>query len=160
MSAFNCIVASTLVLALGLFAAPGLAQTPPPYGAEITLETAKKVAAAAIAEAVKNKWPVAVAIVNNHGFLVYYERLDDTQTAGPNISVEKARTAAMFRRPSRAFEDVSKTRVAILGLPGATPIAGGLPIVVDGKIVGGVGVSGATSDQDEQVARAGLDGLK
>jgi glc operon protein GlcG len=66
----------------------------------------------------------------------------------------------MFRRPSRAFEDVSKTHVAILGLPGATPIAGGLPIVVDGKIVGGVGVSGATSEQDEQVARAGLDGLK
>jgi glc operon protein GlcG len=159
MSAFNCIVGSTLVLALGLFAAPGLAQAPPPYGPEITLETAKKVAAAAIAEAVKNKWPVAVAIVNNHGFLVYYERLDDTQTAGPNISVEKARTAAMFRRPSRAFEDVSK-RVAILGQPGATPIAGGLPIVVDGKIVGGVGVSGATSEQDEQVARAGLDGLK
>src|SRR4029453_6092927 len=98
MSAFNCIVASTLVLALGLFAAPGLAQAPPPYGAGIPLETAKKIAVAAIAEAVKNKWAVAVAIVDNHGFLVYYERLDDTQTAGPNISVEKARTAAMFFR--------------------------------------------------------------
>jgi glc operon protein GlcG len=160
MSAFKGTVASMLVLALGLTAAPGLAQSPPPYGPEITLETAKKIGAAAIAEAVKNKWTVAVAIVDNHGFLVYYERLDDTQTAGPAIAVEKARTAAMFRRPSRSFEDVSKTRVAILGLPGATPIAGGLPIVIDGKIVGGVGVSGATSDQDEQVARAGVDGLR
>jgi glc operon protein GlcG len=150
-----------LILLLAPAATAAFAQAPPTYGTEITLETAKKIAAAAVVEAVKNKWAVAVAIVDNHGFLVYYERLDDTQTAGPNIAVEKARTAAMFRRPSKVFEDMSKTRVAVLGLPGATPITGGLPIVVDGKIIGGIGVSGAaTSEHDEQVARAGLDGLK
>jgi glc operon protein GlcG len=159
MSPLRAIVVA-LTVGFGLSPHAGLAQSPPPYGAEITLETAKKVAAGAVAEAVKNKWPVAVAVVNNHGFLVYYERLDDTQTAGPNIAIEKARTAAMFRRPSRAFEDASKTRVAILGLPGVTPIAGGLPIVVDGKIVGGIGVSGMTAEEDEQIARAGVDGLK
>jgi glc operon protein GlcG len=122
---------------------------------------AKKMSVAAVAEAQKNKWNVAVAIVDNHGFLVYYERLDDTQTASPGIAVDKARTAAMFRRPSKAFEDVvGKGRVAVLGLPGATPIAGGLPIMSGGKVIGGIGVSGVTSEQDEQVARAGLDGMK
>ena len=159
MSTFRAITGTALVLALGLAAAPAAAQAPT-YGAQITLETAKKIAAAAVVEAVKNKWPVAIAVVDNHGFLVYYERLDDTQTSSPHIAVEKARTAAMFRRPSRAIEDASKTRVAVLGLPGATPITGGLPIVVDGKIIGGIGVSGVTSEQDEQVAKAGLDGLK
>jgi uncharacterized protein GlcG (DUF336 family) len=113
-----------------------------------------------LAAAVKNQWPVAVAIVDNHGFLVYYERLDDTQTAGVSISVEKARTAAMFRRPSRSFDERSKTQVSVLGIPGATPITGGLPIVVDGKVIGGIGVSGMAADQDEQIAQAGLDALK
>ena len=150
----------TLALAITLSSASALAQAPPTYGVDITLEMARKIAAAAITEAVKNKWPVAVAIVNNHGFLVYFERLDDTQTAGPAFAVEKARTAAMFRRPTRTLEDTSKTRVAVLSFPGATPVTGGLPIVVDGKIIGGIGVSGVTSDQDEQIARAGLDGLK
>ena len=116
-----------------LNATPGLTQ-PPSYGPEIKHETAKKVATAALAEAVKKKkWPVAVAIVDNHGFLVYYERLDDTQTAGASIAVEKARTAAMFRRPSRSFDERSKTQVSVLGLPGATPITGGLPIVVTAR---------------------------
>ena len=159
MSTFRAITGTALVLALSLAAAPVAAQAPT-YGAQITLETAKKIAAAAVVEAVKNKWPVAIAVVDNHGFLVYYERLDDTQTSSPHIAVEKARTAAMFRRPSRAIEDASKTRVAVLGLPGATPVTGGLPIVVDGKIIEGIGVSGVTSEQDEQVAKAGLDGLK
>ena len=139
--------------------APAAAQS---YGATaVNLATAKKIAAAALAEAQKNKWNVAVAVVDMHGFLVYYEKMDDTQSASPVIAVEKAKTAAMFRRPSRAFEEgIAKGRTAILGLPGATPITGGLPIVVDGKIIGGVGVSGVTSDQDEQIAKAGLDGLK
>jgi len=114
-----------------------------------------------VAEVKKNKWNVAIAIVDNHGFLVYYERLDDTQTASPGIAVEKARPAAMFRRPSKAFEDVvGKGRVAVLGLPRATPITGGLPIMSGGKVIGGIGVSGVTSEQDEQIARAGLDGMK
>jgi len=159
MSTFRAISGTDLALTLRLAVAPAAAQ-PPTYGAQITLETAKKIAAAAVVEAVKNKWPVAIAVVDNHGFLVYYERLDDTQTASPAFAVEKARTAAMFRRPTKALEDATQTRVSVLGFPGATPITGGLPILVDGKIIGGIGVSGVTAEQDEQVARAGLDALK
>lgn len=149
------------ILALTLLAGSADAQDRPSYGPQITNEAAKKIAAGAVAEAKKHGWSVAIAIVDNHGFLVYYERLDDTQTASPGIAIEKARTAAMFRRPSKAFEDVvGKGRVAVLGLPGATPITGGLPITSGGKIVGAIGVSGVTSEQDEQVARAGLDAAK
>lgn len=147
------------LFALG--AAHTMAQQRPGYGTAVNLETAKKIAAASIAEARRNNWNVAVAILDNHGMLIYYEMLDDTQTSSATIAIEKGRTAAMFRRPSKAFEDgVSSGRVAILGLPGATPIEGGLPIVVNGKIIGGVGVSGVNSDQDAQIARAGLESLK
>ena len=107
MSALQVLVALSAVLAL---AAPAAAQDRPSYGARITRDMAKKMSVAAVAEAQKNKWNVAIAIVDNHGFLVYYERLDDTQTASPSIAVEKARTAAMFRRPSKAFEDVATRR--------------------------------------------------
>ena len=150
---------SAAVFALG--AAQTMAQQRPGYGIAVNLETAKKIAAASIAEARRNNWNVAVAILDNHGMLIYYEMLDDTQTSSATIAIEEGRTAAMFRRPSKVFEDgVSSGRVAILGLPGATPIEGGLPIVVNGKIIGGVGVSGVNSDQDAQIARAGLDALK
>ncbi len=127
----------------------------------MNLDTAKKMAAAAVAEAQKNKWNVAIAIVVNHGFLTYFEQLDNTQTASGNVAMEKARAAAMFRRPTKAFEDgIAKGRVALLGLTGATPIEGGLPIMVDGRVAGGIGVSGVNSDQDAQVAQAGLSALK
>jgi uncharacterized protein GlcG (DUF336 family) len=152
-----------LVLAVALAACASVAnaQQRPPYGQAVNNETAKKIGAAAIAEARKNNWNVAVAVVDNHGFLVYYEMLDDTQTASANIAVEKARTAAMFRRPSKAFEDaIAGGRNAVLGLPGATPIDGGLPIIVGGRIIGGVGVSGVNSDQDAQIAKAGVDAVK
>ncbi len=150
---------SAAVFALG--AAQTMAQQRPGYGIAVNLETAKKIAAASIAEARRNNWNVAVAILDNHGMLIYYEMLDDTQTSSATIAIEKGCTAAMFRRPSKVFEDgVSSGRVAILGLPGATPIEGGLPIVVNGKIIGGVGVSGVNSDQDAQIARAGLEALK
>jgi uncharacterized protein GlcG (DUF336 family) len=87
--------------------------------------------------------------------------MDDTQSASPVIAIEKARSAAMFRRPTRAMEEtVNKGRPAFLGIPLATPVTGGLPIVTSGKITGGIGVSGVTSDQDEQIAKAGLDGMK
>ncbi len=153
-------VTAAFALALALFVPGADAQQRPSYGQAINLESAKKVAAAAAAEAKKNSWNVAIAIVDNHGFLVYYEMMDDTQTASPLIAVEKAKTAAMFRRPSKELEDnVAAGRVAVLGLPGATPIEGGLPIVVGGKLVGGVGVSGATSAQDGQIAKAGLEAL-
>ena len=144
-------------------AAPGRQQPParPPYGPAINLETAKKVAAAAAAEARKNNWNVAVAITDNHGTLVYYEMQDDTQTASATVAVEKARTSAGYRRPSKEFEDnVAAGRVAVMGLPGVTPVDGGLPIVVNGRMIGAIGVSGVTSAQDAQVARAGLEALK
>jgi uncharacterized protein GlcG (DUF336 family) len=151
---------SALVLSLALTSMATLAQQRPPYGTAINLETAKKVGAAAIAEAKKNNWNVAVAVVDNHGMLVYYEMLDDTQTASATVAVEKARTSAGYRRPSKEFEEnIAAGRVAVLGLPGVTPIDGGLPIVVGGKMIGAVGVSGVLSSQDAQVARAGVEAL-
>jgi uncharacterized protein GlcG (DUF336 family) len=151
-------VACALTLA---FAASGAnAQQRPPYGQAVNLETAKKIGAAAAAEAKKNSWNVAIAIVDNHGFLVYYEMMDDTQTASANVAIEKAKTSAMYRRASKEFEEnIAGGRVAVLGLPGATPIEGGLPIVVGGKMIGAVGVSGVTSAQDGMVAKAGLEVL-
>jgi len=133
----------------------------PAYGPAVTLDQAKKLAAGAVAEANRNNWKVAIAIVDPHGFLKYYEMMDDTQTASATISVEKARTAAMFRRPTKMMEDmISGGRTAALGLKGALPIEGGLPIVVSGKVIGGIGISGLTSAQDGQVAQAALDSFK
>ena len=104
---------------------------------------------------------MAIAIVDNHGMLIHYEMLDDTQTASAIVAVEKARTAAGYRRTSKEFEDgIAGGRNAILGLPGVTPIEGGLPIVVGGKMIGAIGVSGVTSPQDGMVAKAGIDVLK
>jgi len=144
-------------LALTLFALGVLAQERPPYGTEIGLDLARKIAAGAEAESKKNGWRMAIAIVDNHGFLVYYERMDDTQTASVGVALDKAKAAAMFRRPTKAFEDgIAKGRVALLGLNGATPIEGGLPIMSGGKVIGAIGVSGANSDQDAAAAAAGL----
>jgi len=149
------------VFALGATLAPAQAPVRPPYGAEVTLETAKKIAAGAMAESKKQNWYVAVAIVDNHGMLIYYEMQDNTQKASADVAIEKARTAAIWRRPSKEFEQViADGRVAILGIRNAIPIEGGLPIVVDGKMIGAIGVSGMASPQDAQVARAGLDALK
>ena len=149
------------VAALALFVSAPLklrAQDAPPYGTAINLETARTVAAAAEVEARKNNWRMAIAIVDNHGTLVYYQMLDDTQYGSAFISVEKAKTAAIFRRPTKAFEDnIAGGRNAILGLPGVTPVEGGLPIIVGGKQIGAIGVSGASSVQDGQVAKAGAD---
>lgn len=133
----------------------------PAYGPAVTLDQAKKLAAGAVAEANKNNWKVAIAIVDTHGFLKYYEMMDDTQTASATISIEKARTAAMFRRPTKMMEDmISGGRTAVLGLKGALPVEGGLPIIVDGKVIGGIGISGLTSPQDGVVAQAALDSFK
>jgi len=131
------------------------------YGPAVDIEQAKRLAAGAVAEANRNNWRVAIAIVDTHGFLKYYEMMDDTQTASAAVAVEKARTAAMFRRPTKMFEEgIAGGRTALLGMHGALPIEGGLPIVVNGKVIGGIGVSGLTSVQDAQVAQAGLDSLK
>lgn len=131
------------------------------YGPDVSLDVARKIAAGAVVEANKNNWRVAIAIVDTHGFLKYYEMMDDTQTASATVAIEKARTAAMFRRPTKMFEDaIAGGRHALLGMVGVTPVEGGLPIVLNGKVVGAVGVSGLTSPQDAQVGQAGLDSLK
>ena len=150
------------VAILGCAAAAVWAQMPNPYGASVTLENAKKAAAPAVAEAEKNHWNVAVAIVDTSGNLVYYEKMDGTQLGSANVAVEKARTAALFKRPSKAFED------AVMSGPGGArvlsmnvmAINGGIPLVQAGKIVGAIGVSGAASAQDAQCAQAGADALK
>ena len=129
----------------------------PDYGTAIVAAGAKKIAAGVLAECQKNGWNVAVAVVDNHGFLVYFERMDNTQTASMDIAIGKARAAATFRRPTRVFmEAINKGSPATATLPGVFASPGGLPILVDGKVTGGVGVSGATGDQDEQCSKAGL----
>ena len=143
--------------------ASALAQMPNPYGLPISLENAKKVAAPALAEAMKNNWNVAVAIVSPAGNLIYYEKMDNTQLGSADVAIEKARTSALFKRPSKAFQDALAAGgdgLRVLGLHGVTPIEGGLPLVMDGKIVGAIGVSGATSAQDAQCAKAGADTVK
>ena len=149
---------SRFILSLGfiLFAAGAMAQDRPPYGQEIGVEQAKKIAAGAVAESKKNGWRMAIAIVDNHGFLVYYERMDDTQTGSVQIALDKAKTAAMLRRPTKAIEDaIVKGRVVLMSIA-PSPVEGGLPIMVGGKVIGGIGVSGANSDQDAAAATAGL----
>ena len=147
------------VLFLTFAARSAHAQMPNPYG-QITLDVARKVADAAIAEGRKNGWNVAAAVVDPAGELVFFERMDNTQSASIVIAQEKARTAAKFKRPSKALEDaLVGGRQAILGLPGATPLEGGIPLIIDGKIVGAIGVSGVTSPQDGQCAHAGADTL-
>jgi uncharacterized protein GlcG (DUF336 family) len=146
-------------LAFALSSGLAFAQAPS-YGNDITIDQAKKIAASAVAHAQKNRWPVAVAIVDRHGFLVYFEKMDDTQTGSVEVALDKAKSAGMFRRPTRVFEEgVAKGRNALLGLKGASTITGGVPVVVGGKVIGGVGVSGATADQDEEVALTGTKSL-
>ncbi|WP_063791780.1 GlcG/HbpS family heme-binding protein [Bradyrhizobium valentinum] len=129
----------------------------PDYGTAVNAAGAKKIAAGVLAECQKNGWNVAVAVVDNHGFLVYFERMDNTQTGSMDIAVGKARSAATYRRPTRVFmEAINKGAPATATLPGVFASPGGLPIMVDGKVTGGVGVSGVTGDQDEQCAKAGL----
>jgi uncharacterized protein GlcG (DUF336 family) len=139
-----------------LLHAQAWAQSAPPYGPSVTQAMAEKAVNCAVAFAREKQWRIAFAVVDTHGFLVHYTRMDDTQTSGPTIALEKAKTAAMFRRPSRVFEEGLAKRPAYLGLPGVTPVIGGVPIVVDGQVIGGMGGSGAASDEDEQAVMAGL----
>ena len=138
---------------LGVFA-----QMPNPYGAPISLEAAKKPAAAALAEAAKNKWTMAVAIVDTNGNLIYYEKMDNTQIASATVAIEKARSAAIYKRPTKAFQDAlaaGGTGLRVLRLHDAIPVEGGVPLIIDGKIVGAIGVSGDSSEHDNQCAMAG-----
>lgn len=130
------------------------------YGPPVTLEAAKRVAASAAEVARRNNYRVAIAIVDTGGHLVYFEKLDDTQTASVEVAIAKAQSANNFRRETKAFETALATgRTALLGLPGAVPIEGGIPLIKDGRIIGAIGVSGVRSDQDGQVARAGAESL-
>ncbi len=141
---------------------PTPAPPPLPYGAPIGLDDAKKAAAAAVEEVKRiGAAPNAIAIVDHGGFLIYFERMDNTQLGSVEIAVDKARSAALFRRPSKIFEDaLAGGRTAILALRGAMPVEGGLPLVLGGKIVGAIGASGGTAQQDGQVAKAGADTIK
>jgi glc operon protein GlcG len=164
MSRKNFVRGVCLSLLLAVFAMTGaVAQMPNPYGMPISLENAKKAAAPALAEATKNGWNMAVAIVDPAGNLVYYEKMDNTQLGSANIAIDKARSAALFKRPTKAFQDALAAGgdgLRILRLQGAVPVEGGFPLVMDGKIVGGIGVSGAASAQDAQCAKAGADTIK
>jgi len=123
----------------------------------LTLGVAKKLVAAAEAEARKRGATVVIAVVDDGGQLLLLERLDDTQVASVEVAIGKARTAAIFRRPSKVFEDqVRNGRVAALALPGATPLQGGIPITVDGKVIGAIGASGNSPQEDEEIAQAGV----
>jgi glc operon protein GlcG len=127
----------------------------------ITLDDAKKALAAAEAEAKKNNWNVAIAILDAGGHLIAFQRMDDTQIGSVNISIGKARTAVNFKRPTKAMEDiVAGGRIAFVAVEGITPVQGGLPVTVDGKVIGSVGVSGVQSSQDEQVAQAAVNVLQ
>jgi uncharacterized protein GlcG (DUF336 family) len=153
---------AVLGMALAGFAVAAAAQDRrPDYGPAVNTATAKKIAAGVLAECAKNQWNVAVAVVDTHGYLVYFERMDNTQYASMDIAVGKAKAAATYRRPTRAFADViNKGGPATATLPGIFASPGGVPIMVDGKVTGAVGVSGVTGDQDEQCAKAGLGGGK
>ena len=148
-----------LALTFAACSSLALAQGRPDYGPSITLATAKKVAAATLAECQKNKWNVAVAVVDTHGALLYFERLENTQYASNDVAIGKARATATYQRPTRAFAEViNKGGPATATLPGVFASPGGVPIMGDGKVVGAVGVSGVTGDQDEQCAKAGASG--
>ena len=157
-------MAATLAMAA---AAPAAGQQPaapapvaapaPGYGAPVTLERAKRLVAAAEAEARRHDFLMAFAIVEPSGALVAFERMDGVQYGSLEVAQAKARSAALFRRPSKAFADtVSQGKVGVMTLPGAVAVEGGIPIVVDGRIVGAIGVSGGTSEQDGAVAMAAL----
>ena len=148
------ILAATLLLTMAAVAI----QAQLPTKQVLTLDAAKKIAAAAEAEAKKRGATVVIAVVDDGGYLLVLERLDDTQVASVDVGIAKARTAAIFRRPSKVFEDqIRDGRVAALTLTGATPLQGGVPIIVDGKVIGAIGVSGNSPQEDEDIAKVGAD---
>jgi glc operon protein GlcG len=155
--------AARFALALAL-AAPlaATAQTSfPPYGAPVPLETARTLIAAAKAEATKNQWRMAIVVVDTSGAIVAMERMDDTLLVSAQLALDKARSANGFKRPTKALQDIVMSGFTpLLSLQGATAVEGGVPIVVGGKIVGAMGVSGANANEDGQVAAAGLAVLK
>ena len=162
MRSFLFVVIFALVVTTAVAQAPAPAPVPQ-YGMPIGVEAAKRAAAASIAEARKNNLFMAVAVVDTGGALVYFEKMDGTQTGSVTVAVDKARSAALFRRPTKAFQDIvaaGGVGLRILGLTGAVPVDGGVPLTQDGKIVGAIGLSGGTSDQDGLCAAAGAATMK
>ncbi|MFN7835922.1 MAG: GlcG/HbpS family heme-binding protein [Burkholderiaceae bacterium] len=134
----------------------------PSYGPAVTLEQAKRIMAAAEHEARAQGWPMVIAIVDNAGLPLLFERMDDAQLGSVEVALGKAKTAALFRRSSKVFEDIiggGGAGLRILSMPQVVPLEGGLPILHHGKVIGGIGVSGMASNQDAQVAQAGLKAL-
>ena len=125
----------------------------------LTLDDCRRISAAAEAEAKKNSWNVCIAILDDGGHLLHLVRMDGATPANARIAVEKGRTAAETRRSTAGWQERVKTRPEMLRMPGVLPVQGGLPIVVEGGCVGGVGVSGVQSHEDEQIAKAGIDAL-
>jgi uncharacterized protein GlcG (DUF336 family) len=170
MFALGCAVAGGLAFAAGPAVVPAWAQQPqpvpagatPPYGAPVTLDQAKRVMAAAELEAVKNSWQVGITILDSGGNMVMFHKFDNAQLAAYSTSEGKARTALEFKLPSKALDDAIAAGGAgmrLLALKDITPLQGGILLETDGKIIGAIGVSGALSAQDEQVAKAGADAL-
>jgi glc operon protein GlcG len=144
-------------------AAPAAGMYLTPYGPPITLAAAKKVAAAAQAEALRNHWLMTIAVVDPAGNLVYYERTDNSQTASSKVAIEKARSAAVYKRPTKAFQDaIAKggVNMRVLALDGAVPVEGGVPLISEGRIIGAIGVSGDLSENDAQCAGVAARELK
>ncbi len=151
------IISILLILAVPALL-PAKAETP--VKPVLTLSAAKRAVEAAEKEAVRRGATVVIAVVDDGGQLILLERLDDTQVASVEVGIGKARTAAIFRRPSKVFEDqIRDGRVAALALPGATPLQGGIPIIIDGKVAGAIGVSGNTPQEDEEIAIAGASAI-
>jgi uncharacterized protein GlcG (DUF336 family) len=157
----NLLATLAFTTCAALSAPAALAQVPQ-YGPNVSQEQAHKAVAAALAEARKINVPMAVTVVDNAGQLVVFDRMDNTQTGSIAVSQDKAMSAAMFRRPTKAFQDglaAGGAGLRLLTLRGANAVEGGIPLVVDGKIIGGIGVSGGSAEQDGGVAKAGADAL-
>lgn len=144
-------------------AAPPASTYAIPIGPTISLDAAKKAAALAAAEARKNRWYMAIAVVDPAGTLIYYEKMDNTQNGSAKVAIDKARSAALYKRPTKAFQDALATggvNLRILDLDGAIAVDGGLPLLIEGKLVGAIGVSGDLSEHDAQCAATAVAGLK
>ncbi len=125
----------------------------------LTLEVVKAMAASAEEFAIKNNWKVAIAILDDGAHLLYFQRMDGVSISAIEVAMRKAGSAARFGRPGKAFTDRIPTEPHVMVLPGAFPFEGGLPVIHNGQVLGGVGVSGATAQQDAQIAGAALDAL-
>ena len=170
MRKFIAAAIATLMLAVPLGAvaqvpapSPPAAALPLPYGPGISMETAKQALAAAEAEARKNGWTVAIAIVDSSGKLAAFSKMDNVQHASVDFAIAKAVTANNFKRPTKALQDriaEGGVNLRLLGQPGIAPLEGGVPIIADGKIIGAIGVSGVMSNQDAEIAMAGAAAVK